>query len=135
MALWGAGAIGILVAYRPPKRHTRYDHLSFLQKLRQVDLVGSALLTAGLTLFLAGLNLGGELYSWTNARVLVTMIVGVVSLLSFCLYEWKGTKTGIPNHELFQGGKHNGRTFAICIGLIAVEGVLLFAFAVFYPAV
>lgn len=133
MGLWGATALGILLGYRPPKRHTRLDHLSFIQKLGHLDLPGGALLTVGLSLFLTGLNLGGGLYSWTNVRTLTTLVVGMALLVAFGVYEWKGTTTGILNHDLFKGGEAQGRTFAICVGLIFVEGVLLFAFVVFYP--
>lgn len=133
MALWGATALGLFFGYRPPKRHTRLDHLSFWQKLGRVDLLGCGLLTAGLTLLLTGLNLGGGLYSWTNSRVLATLVVGIIILLVFCLYEWKFTKTGILHHELFRGGKDRGRNFAISIGLIFIEGIVLFSFVIFYP--
>lgn len=133
MALWGLTAVGIFVGYRPPKRHTRLDHLSFVQKLSHLDLPGFGLLTTGLTLFLVGLNLGGGLYAWTNVRVLSTLIIGLVVLVSFGIYEWKGTKTGILNHELFRGGKSAGRTFAICISLMFVEGIMLFSYIIFYP--
>lgn len=133
MALWGATAIGLVIGYRPPKRHTRLDHLSFWQKLGQLDLPGCGLLTAGLTLLLTGLNLGGDLFTWTAAPVLATVIVGIVILIAFGVYEWKLTKTGILHHDLFRGGKNMGRTFAICIGLIFIEGIVLFAYVVFYP--
>jgi len=133
MALWGLTALGIFFGYRPPKRHTRLDHLSFMQKLRHLDLPGFGLLTTGLTLFLTGLNLGGGLYAWTNVRVMTTLIVGLVILVGFGLYEWKGTKTGILHHELFRGGRAAGRTFAICVFLIFIEGILLFAYIIFYP--
>lgn len=133
MALWGVTAVGIFIGYRPPKRHTRYDHLSFFQKLRQLDLPGFGLLTTGLTLFLTGLNLGGGLYAWKNARVLSTLVAGLVILVGFGLYEWKGTKSGILNHELFRGGKSAGRTFAICISLMFIEGIMLFSYIIFYP--
>lgn len=133
MALWGATAMGLFFGYRPPKRHTRYDHLSFLQKLGHLDLAGCGLLTAGLTLLLTGLNLGGGLFSWTSSRVLATLVVGIVTLLAFCVYEWKFTKTGILHYDLFRGGKDRGRTFALCVGLIFVEGIILFAYVIFYP--
>ena len=125
--------MGIFFGYRPPKRHTRLDHLSFWQKLGQLDLTGCGLLTTGLTLFLTGLNLGGEMFSWTNARVLATLITGIIILLSFGVYEWKATKTGILNHDLFRGGKAAGRTFAICVCLIFIEGIMLFSYIIFYP--
>lgn len=104
-----------------------------MQKLRHLDLPGFSLLTTGLTLFLTGLNLGGGLYTWTNARVLATLISGLVVLVGFGLYEWKGTETGILNHELFRGGKAAGRTFAICVSLIFIEGTMLFSYIIFYP--
>ncbi|KAH8669106.1 putative siderophore iron transporter [Xylariales sp. PMI_506] len=133
MALWGVTAIGIFFGYRPPKRHTRLDHLSFWQKLTHLDLPGFGLLTAGLTLFLVALNLGGGLFSWTNARVLSLLIIGLATLIGFGIYQWKGTKTGILHHELFQGGKEGGRTFAICIVLMMIEGIMLFSYVLFYP--
>ncbi|KAK5095834.1 hypothetical protein LTS08_007971 [Lithohypha guttulata] len=133
MAAWGLTAIGIFTGYKPPKRHTRLDHLTFYQKLGQLDLPGFGLLTTGLALFLTGLNLGGGLYTWTNSRVLGTLVAGLVILVGFGTYEWKVTKSGILNHELFRGGKSAGRTFALCIFLIFIEGVLLFSYIVFYP--
>lgn len=107
--------------------------MSFWQKLGQLDLPGYSLLTTGLTLLLVALNLGGELYSWTSARVLATLIIGLGVLVAFGVYEWKGTTTGILHHELFQGGKSKGRTFAQCVLLIFLEGVLLFSYIIFYP--
>ena len=132
-AIWGVTALGIFFGYKPPKRHTDLDDLSVWQKLKKLDLIGFALLTAGLALFLTGLNLGGGLYAWTNAHTLGPLISGLVILFAFAVYEWKGTKTGILNHELFQGGKTRGRTFALCLALIFIEGILLFGFVIFYP--
>lgn len=133
MALWGITSVGLFIGYRPPKRHSRFDHLSLLQKLGRLDLPGTGLLTAGLTLLLTGLNLGGGVFTWSSTPVLVTMIVGIVILVGFGVYEWKFTHTGILHHDLFHGGKSQGRTFAICLGLIFIEGILLFAYLIFYP--
>ena len=132
-ALWATGAIGVMLGYRPPKRHTRLDHLSFWQKLSYLDLPGSGLLTAGLVLLLVGLNLGGNTYVWTNANVLVTMILGIAILGAFGLWEWKGTKFGIMSHELFIGENSRGRSFSVYVSLIFIEAILLFTFSIFYP--
>ncbi|KAI5458796.1 putative siderophore iron transporter [Mariannaea sp. PMI_226] len=133
MGLWGATVVFIWIGYQPPKRHTELDNLSFWQKLGRLDLPGTALLTTGLTLFLVALNLGGEIFSWTSATVLATLVIGLVILAGFGLYQWKGTKTGILHHDLFRGGKDRGRTFAVCVSLILIEGVMLFAYILFYP--
>ena len=133
MALWGVTAVCITVGYRPPKRHTRYDHLTLVQKVMALDLVGVGIFASGLTLFLVGLNLGGGLFAWTNAKVLATLIVGIVTLIAFIIYEWKGTRTGMAHHDLFRHGRNGGRQYAIFLALIFIEGIMLFAFIIFYP--
>ncbi|KEF57513.1 uncharacterized protein A1O9_05430 [Exophiala aquamarina CBS 119918] len=133
MGLWGASGAGILIGYRPPKRHSRLDHLQFWQKIQHLDLIGYGLFAAGLSLFLVGLSLGGGEYPWTNARTLGTLITGLVVLVCFGLYEWKGTSTGFLHHDLFRGEHGMGRTFAICVWLIFAEAILLFPYVVFYP--
>jgi hypothetical protein len=132
MGLWGLAILGLFFGYKPPKRHSRYDHLSFWQKLLKLDITGSFLLAVGLSLFLVGLNLGGGLYSWTNVRTLSTFVIGLVVLIVFGLFEWKGTKSPLIDHRLFKGGRNEGRTFALCLVLICIEGIMLFAVAVFY---
>ena len=65
---------------------------------------------------------------------LVTLlVVGAVLLVAFGVYEWKFTQSGILHHDLFREGKDKGRTFAICIGLIFIEGIVLFSYMIFYP--
>ncbi|KEF52549.1 uncharacterized protein A1O9_11391 [Exophiala aquamarina CBS 119918] len=133
MALWGATALSLLLGYRPPKRHTRLDHLSIKQKLSHLDLPGFALFTAGLTLLLTGINLGGQPWPWASVRVLAPLIIGIVTLVAFGIYEWKGTPSGILHHDLFRGGKSQGRAFTICVGLIVVEAITGFTITIFYP--
>ncbi|KAH8901380.1 putative siderophore iron transporter [Thozetella sp. PMI_491] len=133
MALWGATALCIFIGYRPPKRHTRYEHLPVSQKIAALDLFGVGLFASGLTLFLVGLNLGGGLFAWTDSRVLGTLISGIVTLLGFAVYEWKGTSTGILSHDLFRGDRAAGRSLGIFLALIFLEGVLFFAYIIFYP--
>ena len=130
MAKWRVSALGIFVGYRPPKRHTRFDHLSIWQKIGKLDLIGCGLLTIGLSLFLTGLNLGGNLYPWTNA--LFTLVVDIAVVILFGGWESKGTKIGIMNHQLFQSGKTAGRTFALCVALKLIEGTMLFAYVIFH---
>ena len=132
-AFWGASVLALVVGYNPPKRETEVDHLSFWSKVGHIDLIGCGLLTAGLALFLTGTGLGGGLYAWTNARVLSTIIVGILMIITFGLYEWKGTKTGILHHDLFRGEKAQGRTFALCVGLLFFEAILIFSYGMFTP--
>lgn len=133
MGLWGVAALAIFFGYRPPRRQSVVSDLSIWQQLRKLDLPGFALLTVGLTLFLTGMSLGGGLYSWTNARTLSTLVIGIVVCIAFGLYEWKGTSTGMIHHGLFSLGSRYARTFTLCCALFAVEAALIFAFVIFYP--
>jgi hypothetical protein len=133
MAMWAASLVSIYFGYNPPKRRTQNDSLTWLQKLGRLDIPGSLLLTAAVTLVLVGLGMGGGQYSWSNSRVIASIVVGGVLVVAFGMYEWKGTSTGILHHDLFLPGKSNGRTFAICTGLFAVEAILIITFTIFYP--
>jgi hypothetical protein len=133
MAFWGMTSIFIFAGYRPSKRLTRYENLSIYQKVTALDLPGVFLFTAGLTLFLVGLNLGGGLFLWTDARTLATLIFGLIVLLCFCAYEWLGTQTGMVHHDLFRGEKRAGLTISIYLVLIFSEGIMLFSYIIFFP--
>ncbi|KIW81596.1 hypothetical protein Z517_04622 [Fonsecaea pedrosoi CBS 271.37] len=133
MALWIVTLSGLIVGYRPPKRHTAVESLSLAKKIASLDLPGCVLITTGLTLLLTGLSLGGGLYSWSNVRTVVTLVLGCVGIVAFGVYEWKGTTTGILHHDMFRGGKSKGRTFILCCALVLIEGILIFAYSIFYP--
>lgn len=113
-------------------RRTHLSHLPWVQKLAHIDVVGCFTLGAGLCLMLTGLGLGGGLYAWSNVRVLATLIIGIVVLVAFGLYEWKGTKIGVLDHEMFRHGIAS-RTFALCLPVAAIEGFVVYSYLVFAP--
>jgi hypothetical protein len=131
--LWALSGLLLLLAYRPPKRHTELDHLTVWQKLRRIDVQGGGLLAIGLVLLITGLNLGGVTYPWASAPIICLLILGPLFFGACGLYEWKGTSTGIVPHELFDKGKTAVRTLVICLSLIHIEGILIFAFLLMYP--
>ncbi|KAJ9606740.1 hypothetical protein H2200_008749 [Cladophialophora chaetospira] len=132
-ALWGFSTIALLVGYRPPKRHTRYDNYSIWKKLITLDLLGFFLFTAGLTLLITGISLGAAQFPWTAVETLAPLIVGIVTLAGFGVWEWKGTSTGMIPHAIWGAGNHSGRRFVICSLLITFEGLLHFCVLVFTP--
>lgn len=132
--LWGAAAVGLLLGYNPPKRHSRSERLSFWQKLGTLDVIGAMLLVSGTTLLIVGLNLGGGQFRWADGHVLGPLVSGLASLIAFSAYETWGTKVGILNHELFKGASRRQRAnFAIFCILFFFEGAIFFATAVWYP--
>lgn len=67
--------------YHPPKfdqLHTRHSKIQIIKKL---DYVGILLFTAGLTIFLLGINWGGTQYPWASGATLGTLLGGLALLV------------------------------------------------------
>ncbi|KAJ7168365.1 major facilitator superfamily domain-containing protein [Mycena crocata] len=122
-AFHGMTSLGLLGFYWPPP--SDYPKLKFRELCWALDPIGSLLMTAGTTLLLLGLNWAGGAFPWRDAHVLGPLIVGIVLLLFFGLYEWKGRTDGIVAHVFFARGPN----FGLSVFAFAVEGF------VFYSAV
>lgn len=59
---------------------------SKMEQLKRQDKIGILLFTGGLVVFLLGISWGGALYPWSSARVIVTTVVGGVTMILFALY-------------------------------------------------
>ncbi|OGM40779.1 hypothetical protein ABOM_011126 [Aspergillus bombycis] len=55
--------------------------------LKRIDYSGTFLFVGGTASFLIGLSWGGTMYAWRSWRTVVPMVVGVVALALFVLYE------------------------------------------------
>ncbi|EJT98276.1 MFS general substrate transporter [Dacryopinax primogenitus] len=56
-------------------------------KILQIDGIGCLLILAGCVMLLLGLNWGGVIYAWVSAPVIVTMVVGVLLMAAFMVFE------------------------------------------------
>ncbi|KAJ7644807.1 iron permease [Roridomyces roridus] len=59
------------------------------EKLTRVDWIGNAIVVAGSTLAIIGLSWGGVRYHWYSVQVLAPLIIGLVLLVVFAVYEAK----------------------------------------------
>ncbi|KAJ6622019.1 major facilitator superfamily domain-containing protein [Mycena sp. CBHHK59/15] len=122
-AFHGMTAVGLLGFYWPPP--SDYPPLSARQLIWACDPIGSLLMTAGTTLLLLAFDWAGGTFAWRDAHVLGPLVTGVVLLIFFGLYEWKGRSDGIIAHVFFERGPN----FGLSVFAFAVEGF------VFYSAV
>lgn len=89
---WAAiGLIMTAIFYFPPPR-TNSQGLTRREVFSQIDFVGGALSIPGLLLFLMGLQWGGYQYSWTSPHVLVCILLGLVLIVAFVIWESKFAK-------------------------------------------
>ena len=113
--------------YQPPLRELQ-QQLTTRQKLARLDWIGYAFFFPGLVLVSFALTSSSGVYPWKSATIIVPLLVGAVLLISFALYEWKGTREGLLHHDLFS----RGRNFAIAELIQLVEGLVFFCATQYY---
>ncbi|KAJ7482822.1 major facilitator superfamily domain-containing protein [Mycena galericulata] len=62
---------------------------SMREKLARVDWIGNAIGISGITLAILGLTWAGSSYPWGSAHVLAPLIIGLVLIIAFMLYEFR----------------------------------------------
>jgi len=101
----------LAIWYRPPPRPNSIG-LSKRQCLERMDFVGAFLGIGGITIFLVGLNWGGQDYQWHSVHVIATLTIGIASLVAFGFWEKFGAKYSMFPWRL---AKHKRLFFAITI--------------------
>lgn len=82
---FGVSALLIGFLYRPPPTKLRRE-TSIMAELKSLDLIGTALLLCGVIGVVLSLTWGGNVYAWSNPRVVATLVIGLILLVGFCLY-------------------------------------------------
>ncbi|OAA59098.1 Major facilitator superfamily domain, general substrate transporter [Niveomyces insectorum RCEF 264] len=121
-ALHGATALGLLLFYWPAKTHD-YPPMTAWSYVWACDPVGSTLFVASATLMLLALDWAGGAYAWSDAHVAAPLSVGLVLLVLFALYEWKGRSDGLVAHVFFR----QNANFALSVFAFAVEGWIFYS--------
>ena len=73
---------------------------------------------------LVAMQAGGYSHSWDSAYVLATMLIGILLMVVFVVWEWKFAKTPMIPHEMFAGQ----RIVAMAYGIAFVAGMSASAF-------
>ncbi|TVY50544.1 Trichothecene efflux pump TRI12 [Lachnellula cervina] len=114
--------IGLLAFYHP-KRELDVPNMSFKKVVWACDPIGSFLFISGATLALIALDWAGGVYPWHDKHVVAPLVIGVVTLVAFAVYEWKGRDDGLVAHVFFKSGPN----FALSVFAFAVEGWIFYS--------
>ncbi|KFZ03435.1 hypothetical protein V502_10950 [Pseudogymnoascus sp. VKM F-4520 (FW-2644)] len=120
-AVWFFLALVMTAIFYHPGPRPNPEGKSVPALLLKIDWLGVFLGTAGLLLFLLGLQYGGNPYLWTSARVLSMIIIGLLVIFALVGWEYKGAKEGLFPRALFEH-----RNFGIGLGLNFIEGMVIF---------
>ncbi|KAF8634502.1 hypothetical protein AX17_004199 [Amanita inopinata Kibby_2008] len=74
---------------------------SIKKKLLAIDYLGTVLSLIGCGLILLPLIWGGVTFPWVSPQVLATLFAGLLILVLFCLWEWKGARLPIVPMYIF----------------------------------
>ncbi|KAG8927950.1 hypothetical protein FRC02_007569 [Tulasnella sp. 418] len=75
--------VTLIIPAKPPKGEWK-------KKLRLVDYVGSMLIVATSALTVLSLTWGGARYPWGSLQTILPLVFGIISLVAFILWQWKG---------------------------------------------
>ncbi|UZP36697.1 hypothetical protein NXS19_004513 [Fusarium pseudograminearum] len=118
--LYALATVSVQLLYSPPPRALQLV-FSFHEKLRRLDWLGYGFLTPALVLFCMSLTWIQNPYSWTDAHVSVTFIIGLCFAIGLVAYETMVKRDGMFHHRLFKD-----RNFPLALGCIFVEGMVFF---------
>jgi hypothetical protein len=120
----------LVLFYRPPTFEMLHVTKSKKQKIKELDVGGIILFSAGFILFLLGINWGGSLYPWKSAHVIASIVVGFFTVVAFCFYE-----AYIPRDPLIPVSLMRNREFMAILALACIGGMLYYSMTVIWPSI
>lgn len=107
---------------------------SLADKLRRVDWIGSVLFIGSTTRFLIPITWGGVSYAWDSWRVLAPLIIGIVGLAVFVVFEEYVAKEPLIRLDVFKNRTAAASYFETTLhGMIL--GCILYYMPLYYEAV
>ncbi|KAJ5934185.1 hypothetical protein N7466_003732 [Penicillium verhagenii] len=125
--IYATSASLVFFFYHPPLTGMRRQQGELREILAKVDYFGIFLFAGSIASLLIALTWGGATYAWSSHQVIATLVVGLVGLLGFGIYQWRFTSQGIFDHRMFES-----RNFPILLFVCTVDGMLLLGVNVLY---
>ncbi|KAK4125039.1 MFS general substrate transporter [Parathielavia appendiculata] len=129
-AVWTLiGLIATVAFYFPPPRARLQTREEKMQLLKRTDFVGGLLSIVGLAGFEAGILMGGYQYPWTSVQTLVPLILGVLLMASFVVWQRCGTANPMVPRHLTKAP----RTLALTMLITFISGANFFSVLLLWP--
>ncbi|KAF2214938.1 hypothetical protein CERZMDRAFT_110478 [Cercospora zeae-maydis SCOH1-5] len=127
--LWASiGLVMVVIFYHPPPR-VNSQGMTTRDILRQIDYVGGFLSVSGMLLFMMGMQWGGYQYSWDSAHVLAPLVLGIVLIVAFVIWE-----TYFAPFPMFPKRlRQDPRTLSMTLVITFISGANFFSVLMFWP--
>ncbi|KAK0656487.1 fungal trichothecene efflux pump [Cercophora newfieldiana] len=119
--------------YSPPVPPAARRHSTMSQRMtivKNMDLFGGFLSIAGLSLLEAGILGGGYNHPWTDKAVLAPLIIGLVLIIIFLVWEFRGAENPMIPRRL---GKAP-RTLILTMIITFISGANFFSVLMIWPS-
>ncbi|KAI1628072.1 major facilitator superfamily domain-containing protein [Exophiala viscosa] len=127
--IWnGIVFVGLATTYFP-KSHARLEGMSRRQILARIDYLGAILSIVGITLFLVALQSGGYTHPWKSGYVLSQLIIGILLIVAWVVWEGKFAPHPMIPRELYQGQ----RIVALAFLVACIAGFDFYSLINFFP--
>jgi MFS family permease len=101
---------------------------SLVEKIRQIDYVGTILFVGSLSSFLIPISWGGISYAWSSWHTLVPLIIGIAGLFVFAFYEYRFASDPIIPPMIFVN-----RTATVSFIGSVLQGLILWCTLYYLP--
>lgn len=101
---------------------------SLVEKIRQIDYIGTVLFISSLSAFLVPLTWGGISYPWNSWHTVVPLVIGALGLVIFGFYEYKFARDPIIPPKIFYN-----RTATVSFMGSAFQGFILWCLLYYMP--
>ncbi|EWC43757.1 hypothetical protein DRE_07375 [Drechslerella stenobrocha 248] len=116
LPLGAVSAVVVAFVLRIP-REANPEGLSIPQRVRQLDLIGAAILIPAVVSLLLALQWGGTTYPWNHAKIIGLLVCFGVLIIIFIVSQWKlGEAATLPPRILRQRSVLAAFTFACFFG-------------------
>lgn len=122
------GLVLTAVFYFPPPR-VNSQGLTRREIIQQIDYVGGFLSISGMLLFMMGMQWGGYQYKWHTAHVLVPLLLGIVLIAAFLIWESFFAPYPMFPKRLLQAP----RILILTLVITFISGANFFSVLMFWP--
>jgi hypothetical protein len=124
----GAVSIAVVVLVLHIRRDPKDSEKRYLDRIKELDLIGASLLIPGIICLLLALQWGGNTYPWKNSRIIGLFIGAGLFLILFVYSQIRlGDKATLPPRILKQ------RTVAAAAGFVFFFGAAIFVLMYYLP--
>ncbi|KUI73727.1 hypothetical protein VM1G_09324 [Cytospora mali] len=96
--------------------------IPFAAGVRSVDWLGIALISAGTTLFLVGLQSGGTLAPWSSLLPIALIVLGTLCLIAFGLAQWRVSARPLIPPSVFTQ-RSNAAALLVCFPILGTTSL------------